>query len=243
MQKSGGFSLRAMLQTGFRPEEIFPLYAPGALRAAATHSIDQYRLFFGHFSYDEVLAVNPPVVATMLRDPVARILSLYWFWRTFTDAYAETSGDFGVQFARSVDLVTFFTHAPLGIRANYENAMVRQIVGAPYCLPHVGFTLPEAEILDIAKEHISSMAVCGIMERFGDSARLLARSFGLPKTPETVRANTFESRASKLDGERLVREAPSPILLRRLHAMTELDRELYDYAERLLRERLAKEAA
>lgn len=223
-----------MLCRHFRREELCPRHGVLELRDLDDADWRRFRLFVGHFDYSELVrAPEPPRIVTMLREPVERLLSLYRFWRSYGAEEAERGQLHGPLFAHAAGLEGFFGDAPLNIRVNYDNAMVRQIVGLDYVDRHLAFTLPDDEIVEIAKRRIDSFAACGITEQFALSAKRIFAALDL----DEVEVRFDNATVPRPDDEWLTTATlarTAPALLARLHELTRLDRELYDYAvERL----------
>src|SRR5687767_14911141 len=76
--KTGGVTLAHLLGRRFPPETVCPAALPRELIALPRESLDSYRLFHGHFGYKlGALVRRPLIVLTLLREPVARVVSLY----------------------------------------------------------------------------------------------------------------------------------------------------------------------
>ncbi len=227
--KSAGVSLGTMLAEGVAPEVVYPEHGRGGLAQVSAEDWRRHRLFSGHFDYDELTSAPEwPRIVTMMRDPVERALALYWYWRTFTAEAVDRDDLTGPRYARSVDLKTFFTSAPPHIAPNFEEAIVRQLVGQSHCLPFGGFTVSEDEALALAMQRLDAMAAVGITERFEASAGLILRTLKLPLVPMR-RDNSFAERAASTDQDGLEKLEASEAVLEHIRARTRLDRALYDH--------------
>jgi hypothetical protein len=225
--KTAGSSLANMLQPHFSEAETLKCATPGVLRETPVEEAWRYRFIHGHVDWPE-LGVLPPdrQVVSLFREPVARALSLYWYWRSFSWAHAERTEDFGIQFAKSAGLEEFFFDAPPGIRANYENAVVRQLVGAPLRKPYSGFVVSDETALEIARRRVDQMAACGVVEDFEAASGEISRALGLPRLLSR-RDNSLEGRRGSADYDPVTPEAPSPEVVRRLRELTRLDASIY----------------
>ena len=235
--KAAGSSLINMLLARFPPEALYPGHGVLDLRGLPPEEWRRHSLFMGHFDYSELAgAPDPPMVFTMLRDPIERMLSIYRYWRSYSPEQAVRDQLHGPLFAHRVDLAGFFTEAPPGIRFNYDNAMVRQIVGLDHVGPDFGFTAPDEEILALAKHRVDGFVACGIAEEFALSAQHIFAALGLGE-PEVRFDNRTSPRAEDAGLSVASLAATDPALLERLHDLTRLDRALYAHArERLFRE-------
>ena len=82
--KTGGTSLHAMLKGLFSDDEIHPERLNN-FRDLDAESFTKYRLFSAHMDARTLPAIpDPKFTVTVLREPKARILSLYYFWKSHT---------------------------------------------------------------------------------------------------------------------------------------------------------------
>lgn len=111
---------------------------------------------------------SPYQTATMLRHPVDRVVSLYWFVRRFPKHKWHS-------FARQKGLIAFATS---GAFADIDNGMTRWLAGCKDC----GSLRVERELkgkhLDVALLHLLSMAAVGFVASFDASVQRFADTFG-----------------------------------------------------------------
>jgi hypothetical protein len=95
--KTGGISLTTYLSSFFPQDEICPT-PPGDGRWRSANDrwhyskadLEPYRFFAGHFDVDFINMIDPTgLKITILREPRARLVSMYDFWRSMSDAWAE----------------------------------------------------------------------------------------------------------------------------------------------------------
>lgn len=90
LPKTGGFALHAALERGLPAGSVLRIgdsTAQAAFRSMRPADVARYRLVSGHFTFEEALALAPPGArfATLLRDPVARLLSAFNYMSTWTE--------------------------------------------------------------------------------------------------------------------------------------------------------------
>src|SRR4030067_3308936 len=91
IEKTAGSTLRTILQRNYSRGELYPMYteqARTAFRQMAPEVKDKIKVVYGHYCLD-VADWLPRDMAfiTMLRDPVARVASRYYF-----DRYVRKTG-------------------------------------------------------------------------------------------------------------------------------------------------------
>ena len=89
--KTAGTAVHLALAGLFPPGEICPERHPPEFDRAPDEGLRGFRLFSGHFYWDQVARVPAPrVVFTFLREPRERLLSLYYFFRAHRWSVIET---------------------------------------------------------------------------------------------------------------------------------------------------------
>ncbi len=220
--KTGGTTLRKILEREYEPEEIFEFYNFGVETRIAHYgrllepARAAVRVLSGHLFYGVHEQVGePPLYVTMLRDPVRRVMSLYRHRSTlptqgFERVHAEEMG------------LEEFIHELRPVAAdNGQVRMLSGVRGLPFgeCTP---------ELLEQAKRNIREhFALVLLTERFDESVLLLRRMFGW-KTPCYVRENVSTKRLRPED-----RSASAIELIERHNR---LDAELYRFAAALFHE-------
>jgi hypothetical protein len=238
--KTGGVTLTRLLRDRFSEEQILPVPERGdhaqVLRDLDPEALAKIRLAAGHFWFGpgdqgvhDFLCADP-VTITMLRDPVDRTIS----------GYRHIAGRSGHPAHRIVAEGTLldYLHDPR-TQGRVRNVQARQVVGAVPGNPRTGTGDPskdpgrmsDDELLDRAKARLDGFAFVGVLERFEESVALLADTLGWEPIEETHRQNEGPSQ--------FPRPQISPDERQEIMRLTEADRELHGYAERLLERRLA----
>lgn len=145
--KTGGAALRVALG-GVAGCYVTPFYAdaslidgvdvdglPGTTRRqfasadALRHICQENRLVIGHYSADILVESGCDQIATQLREPRARLLSLYRFWQSLPEEVIDGWGRWGDQALRASQLpLEEFLKAP-GAQPGTDNAIARQLLG------------------------------------------------------------------------------------------------------------------
>ncbi len=218
--KTAGTTLNRIIEWQYNPLSIFTM-DPYRIRATPERLKDlpearrrRLRMVRGHFFYGihEFLPQGATYI-TMLREPVARFLSAYYFLqrRPLHPMHRKvTSERIGVE-----DFIRLTPH-----RQNLQCSLIAGIKSNGKC---------EERTLDIAKANLEkSFSVVGISERFEESLMLIAKTFDWD-------VPFYESRKVSKNRPRV---DPSAVEMIKEH--NQLDLELYEFGKSLFEASLAK---
>ena len=217
-----------------------------ALKGLDLNARRRINCLIGHIGYGihEFLPREPAYI-TMLREPVKRTISHYFFLRAHSKDMApirkilDQKGDLTLyerqfrEHLRSEDTPANSIDAFLDMSINSKslNLQTRMIAGLiqnDHVLPSYP-ALPE-NALYIAKKNLRhNISVFGLVEQFDESVLLLQSVFGWKNIFYTRKNMT--RRSSNMPHI-------APTTLRRIESHCELDSELYAYAQELFTERL-----
>ena len=235
--KTAGTSLISFLDSQFDSSEICPAQLLPNLFGLAKSDLSQYRFFRGHLWHGLNTYLKKDLAyITMLRDPVQRTISWYSHVRREPDAYRHdrvvnenwSLHDFVTDEATNWDLVnaqTLFLAVDLDYEklakdpVGYGQAVVREYAGRKN----------DRELLSLAKSRLEQCVFVGLAERMRESLQLLSHTLGLYPRIEERKLNVSANRPSPntLSGETLAA----------INRLTELDRELYDWAAPIFEQR------
>ncbi|WP_419729712.1 sulfotransferase domain-containing protein [Lichenicola sp.] len=239
--KCGGTTLHAMLSTQFAAERICP-ERNDTLGDWTINELAAYDLFSGHFDVAPCRSIPGRLrMLTLLREPKARLMSLYYFWKSHRphpdrDAYEM------LLLARSMSPEAFFDHPVVVRHARIRNAMTVQLARTSICrllAPDDPILADPDAALEQAWATLRDLACFGIMERFEDSRMLLNATLGL-SMPQIEPRQVLDRLVVTDDQLVLVQRVPmSPALDALLDTLTTIDRPLYARALALFEQRLA----
>jgi len=182
------------------------------------------RAVFGHMEWGwhvELAEGQPYAYTTMLREPMERVLSLY--------AHCLLPQHYLGAASKGMDIGRFLTS---GISLTADNGMVRQLCGRdkflqePYhdmMIPRGGLTIDD---LAAAKRNLEACAVVGVSERFDDYLATCRTVLGWRVTAYRNENVTIWPRPNRYSLSKAQQAA--------IDAATEMDRELYEHALRIV---------
>lgn len=241
-EKTAGVALASVLTGLFHPTQIdhdphqdAPPQVLSAFAGTAGRRVGAKRLVWGHYDLPAIRRLGDGRrVVTVLREPRARILSLYHFWRA-VEPELLSSGRVGlnVRAAHERDLLAFLRSEEPELRDHLDNCYVRRLTGL-YVTGAAEDPLaaaPEAA-LEAARAALDSLAHVAVLERLDAGLPALGLAIGAPLPPTLPRRNVTAGAAR---GFRAVARAPlSPAVDAELERLTRLDVVLYAEACRAL---------
>jgi hypothetical protein len=237
--KTGGMSLFTAFATLWGTD-IVDLYdiSPRRAEVAATAALDHSKILYcGHYAFGlHAWFDRPTYYASVLREPVSRLVSLYYYCQPMISHYTtllqKVNGNVAklVSLPKTSDFYFDFVPCMQGVMnaetffgcpsPELDNGMVRRFSG--YGLKP---TPCPAHALDVAKRNIETyFSVIGLLDRYAETLELFAKVFGLPSLVQNhVNANP----KSKAENEPL-----APEIIERIRSMNPLDIALYDWVEK-----------
>jgi hypothetical protein len=218
--RTGGTTFASVIKRQYHANAILPLYDSDfgeELRPSGQN--DLLRVVMGHFYFGAHTFLRRPCrYITLLRDPIERIISDYYYVRRSPAHHFYDS-------AQSISLEEFVEYCS-------DNDQTRQLAGK--CgVPSAETSLDE--LLNIAKANLTDhFPVVGITEEFDRPVVLAKRMFDW-KRPFYTNQNATRRRPRK---DQLSQET-----LRVIEAHNEADIDLYRYAKDLLHEQVRAQGA
>ena len=222
--KTAGTTLNRIIEWQYSPFEIFTMdpyrirATPDRFKRLSERRRRQLRMVRGHMFYGihEFLPQGATYI-TMLRDPVPRALSAYYFIlrRPLNPFHRKVKKErLGIE-----DCIRLFPQR--------HNLQCRMIAG----VKDVGST-DDKRLLDMAKENLlKSFSVVGICERFEESLMLIATTFDW-KIPFYKNCKVSKTRSQI-----------APTTVEMICDHNRLDVELYEFSKALFEESLQKKQA
>ena len=217
--KTAGTSIRSLVEGVFAaPTRVYLYEEPPGIslkefRGLPKEAKEQIRLVFGHVPYGvhEWLPQRARYI-TVLRDPVDRVVSLYYHNKTMP---GNKRHQLIVENNLSLEEFVFCGHA-----LQTDNGMVRYISG----VQGMRFGECSEDVLDMAYRNIENHFECVLtMENLQQGIAKLSEILGLPMRG-VRKMNVNRARQQK--------ESIDPLLVRKIEALNRFDRELYDWIKR-----------
>jgi hypothetical protein len=222
--KTAGTTLQRIIERQYRPKMRHYIYhhdaGVEAFKALPTARRAALRMVRGHipFGIHQYLP-GPARYFTILRQPIERIISYYYFVQREPDHYLyDYSNTPGMTLRRYLeDQVSLQTD-------NYQTRLISGV------WTDVGYGECDRSVLELAKENLAEhFAVVGLTKWFDQTLLLLQRTFGWN--------NIFYMRHNVTRG-RPKREALPPETLDVIAAHNQLDLELYAFGAKLFRQQV-----
>lgn len=216
LPKTAGSTLARIIESQYDANNILYLYESmlgEELAVSSPSQLNNLRIVMGHLYFGaHTFLSSPSTYITMLRDPVDRVISHYYFVRRDPSHYLYDS-------ARKLSLKEYVESCN---RQEPNNDQTRLLAGKR---DESRFGICSDEMLDIAKGHLADyFTVVGITEEFDRSLILMKRNLGW-RNPFYINQNVSQNRPRK--------EGIPFETLRVIQAYNELDIELYRFARDL----------
>ena len=192
--KTAGVSVRSTISCNFDVSEI--LHVPDRSwkdREFAIRAAQQYRFIHGHLHFEFVRDLTKSAhIVTFLREPIERVLSLYFFLRNQPESNSEPSVRFTIEQAKSLSLDAFVAHTDPIIAPMVSNFQIQMLLSDSQT-DQSSSTWLNAAILNLENYQFVGIADPDLMP---NSMIMMSRIFGWiesgdsPRTNHTARAGT-----------------------------------------------------
>lgn len=239
IEKTAGSSVMSFLERRYALTQIMPLAETAAASTEALRdpASQSFALVHGHYDFPTLETVAPGrLIVTFLREPAARILSAYRYWRSRQLSSAIDDINLAAVMAARLDLPDFLRSNLPEIRNQIDNAYVRRLTGLSATETEDPLQTNPVAALDQALAALDRFAFVGITERMDESLAGLAARLGLLPPARTFRINTSDENPATFPADfvPVARMETTPDITAELHRLTRLDGVLYRAALRRL---------
>ena len=216
--KVGGHSISLELLKSFALSDAYNA-SPEQFDVVSPEDLLAKRLIIGHYSYRHTQKLpNGRFLFSLVRNPVDRVISNYWYLRTFGGQPTSTSANM-LTLAKSHHLDSFI---------RLDDLQVRQVVENHQCNFFAddwrSAERSSQSLLDLAISHLDEFDFIGLHERYDDSMQILSAMLGWLPWPSDNKLNVTTERQSTAD--------LAPATLEHLRKLNRLDIALYEEIER-----------
>ena len=194
--KTAGTTLYALLDQHYPLKDICPEQLSSKVKKIPLEELARYRLIHGHLDYNFIkLLPKKPIIITMLRDPVERIISLYEYWKRNIEEWVADQPKHNNSFRRVInkDLYGFVCDEGDDIvQHEVENNQTRRIFSQ--CEDKLE-GLSENKIVNALKsDWKKNFFFFGLLEKFDKSLDLLCFSLAWEPVRRYERKNVSSAR-------------------------------------------------
>jgi len=244
LPKTGGMTLKNILDNYFDYDTILPAYVWNELLSITPIDFHKYRFIRGHFGYQLHKSLpKKPVYITMLREPIKRVISAFEYlkylssnstkYAIFQDKSLEEILNDPVQRLRFTNTQTRFTAIDMD-DASFDKFCKRisksEINEIENTLERLYDNNSESELLRLAKAHLLDFAFVGILEKFDESLFLLWYTFGWKPIRNIHRYNETPKHQRKPINKETINQVAE---------CNNLDVELYNFAVKIFESRFS----
>jgi hypothetical protein len=236
--KTAGTTFKTILEGNFAPDRFFPYHLIHELLRFHPDELARFQLLAGHFFYSvHLLLPRKPIYLTVLRNPVERVISHYFYIRRSPEhfRYQKIASQSLLEFVTDPETRRLATNLqtrylasdldPRPIVATLTAAELAQLKLEWVMETSMTPKASDPDLLELAKKRLDEFAFIGLTERFQESASLLSYVFGWRPVTAIPPMNANRHRPSR-------KEIPDDTL-EAISECNQLDVELYSYAETL----------
>jgi hypothetical protein len=191
--KTAGTALRSAFQRHFEGKmRIFPHWEEAKIAAA---NPQEYDFFSGHIGFTTASKLEADIV-TVLRNPVDRYISVYYFWRQLFEAGEERTFNTELAHKYSLDEFVQIRDQP-NLLEEFENRSTYQIAFGSSLLQRRKLrqeSLSSDDIFKLAIGNIHRCKAVGIQEDMSRFVGTILKQYGVSLTVEKI--NVTKARAT-----------------------------------------------
>lgn len=242
IMKTAGMTLRPFIEQNYArslagdPVAVLrsiESHSHSAKHVSPNQALSAYRYLRGHDNYAEIIP-DGFIWITLLREPVARIKSLYRFWQDTERHAGDPEETLRMKaLANQMPLPDLLAHKHPGVSQFFHNGMCKVLV--PSFPVRRCESMTDDQLVQEACRTLDRMACVGTLEQFDDFLRLLC--YTMRWVPPTVVQTLNVSRVSSIAAPPA---PPPPAESDIIERAVRLDRIVYEYACSLFQRQYAR---
>jgi hypothetical protein len=189
---------------------------------------DDIRYVHGHFDFERAHSFRRDrAIVTFLRDPIARTLSEYYYWKSFTDEFIAKENLREARLVRPMRVRNFLSSSEPSLRLKSNNFLTKTLAGFKK-LNRVGEV--DEQVYQRALANLETVDFVGIVERMDASMKAMLEVLGIDDRYQGERKNVL---ASLPENEGFRRISPEPLTTEECEMLLEghrFDIRLYRHA-------------
>jgi len=245
IQKTAGLSVQKHFSERFPEQESYREDNDRLYKFSASQ-LARYNFFAGHFNHDSLVYIprRKLSVFTFVREPKARLLSHYYFFRAHEPGNPRFKGF--VELANTLPIEAYFEDDQVRVSGSFWNAMTWAIMGRRQWREWRLLLQSESDAIRAAEaiqnemrpkiiERLKEFLFIGIQDDFEKSIEILFRKLKLPPPTETKDDNKLEKLLEARPGfKRSMEKQPmTPKLDALLDGYVQLDNIVYEESKKL----------
>jgi len=230
--KTAGTAVQTALIPLFPAEQICPEHFQVTIDPLSPEQLSRYRLFSGHFYWDQLDRLPlPQTVFTFLREPRARLLSLYYYFRShrWSAIEADAPAQLNRRKAKELPIREYLRRDDVSIRLQVDNVITRRLLGRKYADSSARLLVNDDQAVELAVEHLKQADAFGLAERSGESVDLIRAATGL-NLPRLERLNDLASLEKTDQFEAVERQSIDDETDAEIRRSVRLDNRVYEWA-------------
>lgn len=247
--KTAGQSIHAALENAFGKQAVCPARVNDQLKQMSISEINRYQVFSGHLDWTLLDCLKGPTyVFTVLREPLDRLLSFYFFLRKqgeqMKSEERQKPGNQGLKAAFELSPNEYFMGGPPHLRNflddHYDNFYTYFFAGRHYRArseligAYRSGAISRERLLDMARDNLSHLGGVFSVDHIGEVFSVIRDlGPGILKDDEAYRTNVNGAIGPSRRMERLLELGANQRTLDRIDEYCAMDRELWSlYAQR-----------
>jgi len=190
--KTAGTTVHNLLCKLFKDEDICPERLSN-IDQWPSCDLDKYKFFSAHASLEELSFIpQPSKTITFLRDPLERSISLYQYWKSFSNDFIEQNNPVGPRLAKAFSIKDFFSKEHFRQTYRIWNMYTAALVSKKAWYNSNFGKINKLSILNEAMDNISQLDFIGLSEDLQESMSRLCYKLDIRELYEERKFNVTE---------------------------------------------------